>query len=184
MFTCTCHQKRIATQKNVFFLLSLQRNAVQHPVVRKIFTVLWFDRFSLFLSLTFNSSEWGGTYWFIHCLLLSFSFFWNPSSPAVPYTHPHTRPPPHSDHTFPITFVAFHQMQTKAEMWAFSAEWDQFNLQQHGGKMRPDLHHPLHNELALINLTLSFRMRKNIINVQWSTSTKPSTTSSAANFTS
>lgn len=98
------------------------------------FTALWSYHFSLYLSLTLSvGPRWSGMYWSIYLLspFPSLSF-------CLPLAlfHPLflTRARKRVHILFPITDVPFHQMETKAKLWAFIATWDPFNLQQHEGK--------------------------------------------------
>ena len=125
--------------------------ALQHAIKRRALyrrrriysaVILSFLTFSLTFPVSRPVVEWGVSIYLPTLSLFPLSFF--PSclrsitsarslslslSLSLPLPHTHT-----THILFPITDVPFHQMKTKAKLWAFSATWDPFNLRQHEGK--------------------------------------------------
>lgn len=120
------------TDPMIYSLSGSLQHAEKHGAqgsVREKYTVPWSYHFSLTLWLCqWAHGEVGCIDLFIYPL--SFSLF-----SAVSLLHYWILSLTHTLHIpFPITDVPFHQMKTKAKLWAFSAVWDLFNLQQHDGK--------------------------------------------------
>ena len=117
------------------------QHAIKHRALnrrRRIYSAMILS--SLTFSLTHPVSrpvvEWGVSIYLPTLSLFPLTFFPSrlrsiTSSLSLSLSHTHS----HTTHIlFPITDVPFHQMKTKAKLWAFSATWDPFNLRQHEGK--------------------------------------------------